>query len=144
MYCHQWYAWVYTIVGIGGLLTKTVGGYWVVSLLSLLVYPLIQYWRALAVLMLVRHFSMSRCSLANILSVPVFLIHALMFRHQAPGLVVDMAAAVIAFILSFLEQIFLGILIVRNQDWSLCSIASLFHLLVFTGSTACLILSLII
>ena len=119
-------------VCIGTLLTKPVIDRWGVDFVALLIYPVLQYWRTQAGIQVARKFSPNMCSLTCVLSVPVFLIHMLV-----PG-----PATIIATVMSFASQLPLGLLLMRNQDWTAC--VSLIHFVVFAGAFATLLLSVIL
>ena len=144
MHCHQWYSGMYVLVSLGGLLTKPQTERWILTFMSVVGYPVIQYWRGEAGMRLARGFTEGRCSLTSLLSVPVFLVQMLLFSHQETLLVVDRAAGIIAFVLSFLESILIGSLLARNRSWTACTPISLLHLLVFAGSFSTLLVSVIL
>jgi hypothetical protein len=144
-YLDLWYCPVYTVVTLGTFFWKTridIG--WIMSIISISVFPFIQYVRCHIGFKVARKFDTWVCCWLSLISVPVFLIQLLLFSHQDTRLVVDRTAGIIALSLSFIEATLTTLLFIRNHSWSACTPVSLLHLTAVGGSLAVLIITLFI
>ena len=145
-YLDMWYLPVYVAVSIASLLWKLPlpDPRWSVSLVSVSLYPIVQYARCRAGMTMARKFSDTLCSGVSVSSVPIVLVQLLLFSRQQTKMIVESSAGVIALTLSFIESLLLIAFFGRNHSWTSCTPTALFRLVIVAGPLTVVILSLII
>ena len=137
-YLDLWYLIVFVGVCLVGVIRS---GSDTLSLVSILVYPVVQVLRCRVGMQVARACENHMYMALAVLNVPVYLTQMLFLHHTFVKQ--HQTASIIAFTLSVAEALLVSLLFAVKTVWAVCTPASLVRLIVMLGSVSLLIFSLI-